>query len=203
MNPVNPPLFGLVLAGGKSSRMGKDKSQLIYSQKPQFQAAFELLSQVCAQVFISSRIEQSQQAMFASYPVIIDCLEYQGKGPISGILSAMKQYPDVSWLILACDLPFVSIKTLSFLVANRDRQLIATAYCSERDGLPEPLCAIWEQGNFLHLEGFFKQDIYCPRKILIKSNVNLCPIQIKGELDNINHPHEVTDALTRLQKRKD
>lgn len=198
MTTKSIPLFGLVLAGGKSSRMGQDKSQLVYFQKPQFQTAYELLEHVCAQVFVSSRLEQSEKAAFGNYPLIVDFPQYQDKGPLGGILSAMKTYPQAAWFVLACDLPFVCAQTLRHLTANRDLKAIATAFRSEHDGLPEPLCAVWEPGHIKRIEEFGTQGIQCPRKILIKSNAHLCDIQIKGELDNINSPQEAAQAKMRL-----
>ncbi|MBL8012560.1 MAG: NTP transferase domain-containing protein, partial [Candidatus Omnitrophica bacterium] len=86
-------IFGLVLAGGQSRRMGRDKSKLVYGQKPQFQVAYELLEGLCNQVFISSRLDQEQSLAFGNYPLIVDSPSYEGRGPISGILSAMKSFP--------------------------------------------------------------------------------------------------------------
>ena len=46
--------------------------------------------------------------------------------------------------MLACDLPFLADETLRHLIEHRDPSRLATAYRSSHDGLPEPLCAIWE-----------------------------------------------------------
>ena len=67
-----------------------------------------------------------------------------GEGPIVGIRSALAANPNVAWLVLACDLPFLSDAALSQLLRERDPAAVATAYRSTHDGLPEPLCAIWE-----------------------------------------------------------
>lgn len=198
---IDQELFGLVLAGGKSTRMGKDKAAIVYSDKPQYQHAFELLEKVCGRVFISSRADQGGSA-FEKYPQIHDRPEYQGKGPLSGILSAMHAYPDVSWLVLACDLPFVTIETLNYLITNRSRKAAATAYKSQIDGLPEPLCAIWEAGHLDSIAGSFSQGIMCPRKILIQCQAHLVDIQTSGEMDNINNPSEAAQALERIRIAK-
>ncbi len=198
---IDQELFGLVLAGGKSTRMGKDKAAIVYADKPQYQRAFELLEKFCGRVFISSRADQGVSA-FGTYPQIHDRPEFQGKGPLGGILSAMHAYPDVSWLVLACDLPFVTSDTLNYLITNRSRKVTATAYKSQFDGLPEPLCAIWERGHLDTIAGSFAQGIVCPRKILIQCQAHLVDVQTSGEMDNINNPSEAAQALVRNRSGK-
>jgi molybdopterin-guanine dinucleotide biosynthesis protein A len=199
VNIMDQKLYGLVLAGGKSSRMGTDKSGIVYSNKPQVQVAYELVSQFCSKVFLSTRRDQAGMAVYQPFEQLHDEPEFEGKGPLGGILSAMKLYPDASWLVLACDLPFITDNTLKHLLSNRNRSAIATAYKSQHDGLPEPLCAIWEVGHFKDIQKFFESGIHCPRKILINSGVHLLEIQIPNELDNVNDPTEQREALKRLR----
>jgi len=193
--------FGLVLVGGKSTRMGKDKAIMVYHDKPQYQVSYELLASVCSKVFISVRNDQFASKQFGSLPQIIDDKEFEGKGPMSGILSAMKKYPNVSWIVLACDLPFVSKNTLNFLIKRRNLNTIGTAYKSQTDELPEPLCAIWEKNSFIQISELFKSGIHCPRKILIRLNAHLIDQQSTGELDNINNLSEVSEVLARLKNK--
>ncbi len=202
MTNPNQNLFGLVLAGGKSSRMGKDKSAIIYQDKPQLQVAYELLVPLCSKVFISSRQGQELIPPCQGYPRIDDDSEFEGKGPLSGILSAMNKYPDVSWLLLACDLPFITPKTIEYLLANRNAHALATSYRSQFDGLPEPLCAVWEKGNFEKIHAFFLKGIHCPRKILIQSNAHVLAQQSENELNNINNLDEQSWAIEFFKKGK-
>ena len=199
MSSIDQKLYGLVLAGGKSSRMGQDKSGIIYSNKPQVQVAYELLSQFCSKVFLSTRRDQAGMAVYQSFDQLHDAPEFEGKGPLGGILSSMKAYPDVSWLVLACDLPFVTESTLKNLLSGRNRSAIATAYKSQHDGLPEPLCAVWEAGHLKDIQKLFENGLHCPRKILINSGVHLLEIQNPNELDNINDPTEHREAVKRLR----
>ena len=77
-----------------------------------------------------------------AYPLIVDSVT--GEGPVVGIRSAFAAHPNVAWLVLACDLPFLSEAAIEGLLRRRDPGALATAYISAHDGLPEPLCAIWE-----------------------------------------------------------
>ena len=190
-------LFGLILTGGFSKRMGHDKALLNYHGKPQVEHVFGLLSMYCSHVFLSKRKDQST---YKDFPFIDDDSSFQGGGPLIGILSAMKAYPDASFFVMACDLPFVSSDTLKYILDNRDMNKYATAFKSSSDGLPEPLCAIWEDKFYKRILELFNQGIHCPRKILIKSDVQLLNLLDQSWLDNVNEPSELNDTLKRLKK---
>ena len=192
---TGPELFGLVLVGGRSTRMGRDKAALEYGGKPQAVAAYELLSKCCAKVFLSCR--QGQPAMHG-LPALYDVVE--NLGPMGGILSALTTHPDKAWLVLACDLPFLTEATLRDLIARRDAAQLATAYRSAHDGFPEPLCAIYEPTIAGKLREFVAQEKVCPRKALINLGVPLLDLPDPRALDNVNHPHEFEAARAALGK---
>lgn len=199
MGNTEQNLYGLVLAGGKSTRMGKDKAGIVYMDKPQLQVAYELLEQFCSKVFISSRKDQTIVPPCHLYPRIEDSPEYEGKGPLAGILSAMKLHPEPAWLVLACDLPFINVQTIENLLNHRHSGAIATAYRNHFDHLPEPLCAVWEKGYWGQIDRFFKHGVHCPRKVLLQSNAKLIELQSAHELDNINNPDEAIKAVEQIK----
>ena len=181
-----PQLFGLVLAGGRSRRMGRDKSRINYYDKEQRVHCFELLAPLCEKIFLSTRQSQRKLSSQKNFPQIHDRPEFSNIGPLGGILSAMKKHPEVAWLVLACDLPFVDRTTLQSLIRQRNSRKVATAYANPDNGLPEPLCAIYEPGSLPALERFFKKNISCPRKILINSDMKLLRLKNRKALKNIN-----------------
>lgn len=191
MNTEKNKLFGLILAGGRSQRMGQHKALMSYHGKPQVEYARDLLAGACAEVFISGR-------SYAGIPVIEDMRSFTDAGPLTGILSAMTAYPGVSWLVMACDLPFADEKTLRYLIKYRDPAKAATAFISTHDGLPEPLCAVWEAGGYEHFISIFKQGARCPRQTLTKSDIRLITQQNPRWLDNVNTPEEYQQALRNL-----
>ena len=193
------PLYGLVLAGGKSTRMHEDKSLLNYHGKSQVVFCYELLGGFCEKVFVSNRKDQAQWPQHKTLPQIHDHDEYKNIGPLSGILSAMKKYPNAAWLVLACDLPYVKAKTLEALLEKRNPLKMATAYLSSHDGLPEPLCAIYESHSHKKIIEFLHQDMVCPRQILIRSDTKLLDPQDKAALENINDPKEYKAALKKVR----
>ncbi len=200
---IGTPLYGLVLTGGKSTRMREDKSLLNYHGKTQVEFCYELLKGFCEKVFISNRKDQSSLPGHKGLPQIHDHKNYLGIGPLAGILSALKEYPKVSWLVLACDLPFVTSQTIETLIKNRNPKRLATAYKSTHNQLPEPLCAIYEPNFRPAILKFLKQGLDCPRKIMINSAVELlAPIDPQA-LENINNPQEMKAALALNKVTRD
>ncbi len=197
---ISTSLFGLVLAGGKSSRMKIDKASLIYHGKTQAEYCYQLLLEFCQKVFLSNRVDQSDGKGHKGLPQIHDKKKYMDIGPLGGILSAMEAYPKGAWLVLACDLPYVNKSTLSFLIKNRNQNKLATAFLSRLDELPEPLCAIYETQIRSHLYEFLKSGITCPRKILLNSDVHLLKPRDKISLENINHPGEYEKVMRTIGK---
>ena len=105
MTQALAPLYGLVLAGGASRRMGQDKAALALHGRPQLDWACDTLARHCERVFVSIRADQQDDPVRRGRPVIVDV--HDGAGPIAGIAAAQAAHPDSAWLVLACDLPFV------------------------------------------------------------------------------------------------
>jgi molybdopterin-guanine dinucleotide biosynthesis protein A len=194
------PLNGLVLAGGKSTRMQRDKAALDYHGKPQVMHAFDLLASHCSKAFVSSRPEQDEDDTIGQLPRIHD--RFLGMGPMGGILSAMHEHPDAAWLILACDLPFVDNPLLAHLLKHRNPMRPASAYNSTNDGFPEPLCAIYEPKCIFQLLHFLGLGYSCPRKVLINTEIENLEQPGSGALDNINDPDEFAAARERLHSNR-
>jgi len=194
---MSPPLFGLVLAGGASTRMRTDKAALQYHGQPQLQWAFELASNFCAASFVSVRPDQRAEAARAAHPQIVD--RQPGIGPIAGISAALLEHPKAAWLVVACDLPFLTERTLEHLIAQRDASKVATAYRSAHDGLPEPLCAIWEPSAREPVLAYIASGKQCPRKLLINSDAKLLDLPERQALDNVNTVEEFEAATGTLR----
>jgi molybdopterin-guanine dinucleotide biosynthesis protein A len=191
-----PEVYGLILAGGSSTRMRRDKAALAYGGKSQLDRAFALASRHLTKVFVSVRASQTADPTRAQHPMIVDSI--QGEGPIVGIRSALAAHPHIAWMVLACDLPFLSDTALVQLLNERDAAGLATAYRSTFDGLPEPLCAIWEPPAAVALASYQEAGGRCPRKFLIQHAARLLDPQDARALDNINTPEEYAEALAAI-----
>lgn len=190
------PLYGVVLAGGRSTRMQKDKASLTYRGRSQLEGMFELVGRFCARAFVVARANQWEDDRFAALPQIHDTI--QNCGPTGGILSAMQVHPEAAWLVVACDLPHLDAATLEDLLRQRAPLKVATAYTSAHDGFPEPLCAIYEPRARSRLFQFLAIGYNCPRKMLINSNVRLLTLANRMALENVNHPDEYEAAVRAL-----
>ena len=196
--PGVPPLFGLVLTGGRSRRMGHDKATLTYGDaSPQLERAMALLAPRVARAYVSVRADQADDPLRARFPQIPDTVP--NLGPIAGLLAAQARHPEAAWLVLACDLPLLDEMTLAHLVRQRAPARAATAYRSSRDGLPEPLCAIYEPRSRESVAAYVAAGRDCPRKFLLSADTLLLDEPNPRALDNINTPAEYGSAMQQLK----
>jgi molybdopterin-guanine dinucleotide biosynthesis protein A len=144
-------------------------------------------------VFVSTRAAQKDEPERGRYEQVID--QYDDMGPLAGILSAMDAYPDVDWLVVACDLPNISEETIRYLLAKQSADHPFTAFVSSHDGLPEPLCAIYRAASANTIRAFVDDGVHCPRKILIRSDTSLIAQLDPASLDNINTPDDLADSV--------
>ena len=189
----------MVLAGGKSNRMGRDKGAMDYHGMPQREYAYSLLEDVCEKVFLSMRSDQAAEVP-DNYRTVLDQDRY--RGPLNGILSAHAEYPEAAWLVLACDLPLMDKESLEHLVRQRDPAKAATAFATEASGLPEPLAAIWEPAALRNAKDYMETATSsCPRKFLLQSDICLVVAGEDAVLANANDPGEREAILQKLKKR--
>jgi molybdopterin-guanine dinucleotide biosynthesis protein A len=189
------PLCGLLLAGGKSTRMGRDKASITIGGHGLTQArhALELLGPCCERTYISLREGQSAPQGGEGVPVLRDSDE--AEGPLCGMLAAFREAPAAAWLVMACDLPFVTPKVLARLVECHREQpgQPFVAYANSHDGLPEPLCAIYGPAALPILQKHAARGNFSPRRIMTEENTLLLDLPAGSAISliNINTPQDV------------
>lgn len=193
---MSAPVYGLVLAGGRSTRMKRDKAALAYHGRSQLERTHALLAPFVERCFVSVRSDQLDDPLRAGFDRIVD--ERADIGPLAGILAAQARYPEFAWWVLACDLPFLDSASLAHLLANRDPSRLATAFRSSHDGLPEPLCALYEPRSARLLREYAESGRSCPRKFLIQSDAAIVEPRVPTALDNVNSAPEYWQAMHAL-----
>jgi molybdopterin-guanine dinucleotide biosynthesis protein A len=178
---------GLVLAGGKSLRMGTDKGTLNFFGKSQREVAIDLLKKHHLKTYLSVREDQDVDIEYKITDKLI------GLGPFGAICSAFQENPNVAWLVLATDLPFVTDEVIELLLKHRNPSKIATTIKGKNKDFPEPLITIWEPKSYTLLLNYLAQGYSCPRKVLNNSDVEI--VEIDDDLiRNINTPEEFKTA---------
>jgi molybdopterin-guanine dinucleotide biosynthesis protein A len=137
---LHVPTYGLVICGGKSSRMGRDKSMIAYYTRPQCYHVYDMLRPLCSKVFINCNAMQVQQYA-PGYNVMPDKPEYENIGPMAALLTAFSHYARVNFLAVGCDYPFIKPADLQGLMTIKMEENIATALYNESENLYEPLLA--------------------------------------------------------------
>jgi molybdopterin-guanine dinucleotide biosynthesis protein A len=163
-----PPITGLVLAGGRSARMGRDKALLVVDGQTQLARAAQLLAEVCGSALVAVRAEQAQAPAYAPFDLVVD--EPEVGGPAAGLLAAWRRAPDDALLVLAVDLPRVDAPLLRRLIEARGSAAIATAY-AHADGTLEPLCTVWEPAAREILRASAQNSSVSLRRVLESSAV--------------------------------
>jgi len=189
------PLLGLVLAGGRSERMGSDKALLELGGVSLVERAARLLDVRCREVWISARSGQGREGL--GRPVLTD--RFVGFGPAGGILSALHERPEAAWLVLGCDLPLVTPQVLEALLKLRNPWRAATAFRDPGSGLPEPLCAVWEPRSRVDLLGSLAMGQPCPRRVLGWNRACLGELPERDALLNANRPEDWAVVRSRWE----
>lgn len=188
-----PPLYGLVLSGGRSTRMGTDKGLLRYTDAPQVRVCMTLLASFCEEVYLSCREDQGDWPDYGPHPRIHD--QSPDIGPMGGVFSAMTALPEAAWLVLACDMPHMTPEILSYLVLHRQPKTGATAFRTSA-GFPEPLCSIYEPGLLPAIRLAVEHGDYSLSRLLERTNIALLNCPEPEALVSINTPQDVRRPTT-------
>jgi len=147
-------ITGIVLAGGASSRMGKDKGLCLFKGKSLVTYAIEALIPLCNTILISSNNIEDYQKF--GYDVVVD--KYKNIGPIGGIFSSLSSSVTQHNIIISCDTPFISTHLLDYVLANVDGYDIVAP--KHGDSYLEPLSAYYSSSIISILQGSINQKDY-------------------------------------------
>ncbi len=171
------PLTGILLAGGKSSRMGQEKGLVEFKGKPLIQYGIDLLSEFTDTILIGS---SNPEYLAFGMEMVPD--EIVGKGPVAGLAALLKR-SNTPWnLVLACDLPFLQPELVVALLeaAGTNQAVIPVS-----QGMAEPLAGLYHSD----LAEYFQLEIAKGNLALHKilQSCQVCYLETDGLL--LKYPH--------------
>jgi molybdopterin-guanine dinucleotide biosynthesis protein A len=132
-------ISAVLLAGGESTRMGKDKATLLFRGKPLWQIQLELLRKLePTEILVSARTDPDWRP--ANVHFVAD--DPPSCGPLSGLAASLAQMRTAHLLALAIDMPFITEKYLEFLCSLIEP---GRGVLPKIDNRAEPLAAIYPQ----------------------------------------------------------
>lgn len=198
MNQFTAPLYGLVLAGGESRRMGKDKGLIQYYDFPQREWAAKLLLPFCQQVFISVH----DQEVESGFPVLQDDCSYGRIGPIAALHRAMTSHPEAAWMVTACDQPFLTAEIFRKLTEHRNQEHDIICFRTTDPDIINPFPAIYEPVIREKVEHALKASSYSLIEMIRGAKALYLFTENPIELRSIDNFEESEILLQQLRKNK-
>ena len=154
-NPHQSSVSGVVLAGGQSRRLGRDKAVEPIAGQPLIQRVIERVSQVSTEmvVVVASRARGEALPLLEAHRIALDI--YLGKGSLGGIFSGLTAVQEEWGLVVACDMPFLNLELLRYMMSLREG---VDAVVPVLEGRPEPTHALYSRACLPHIEERLKAD---------------------------------------------
>jgi len=185
-------IYGLILAGGQSTRMKTDKSKIRYHDKNQLNHTYDLLKIELDEVYVSLKSSRN-----LDLPYITDKADIGG--PMNGLLSACDFNEKVAWLVMAIDMPLVEQKHIKLLLESRKKSKAATCYIDQR-GLPYPLLTIYEPKSHSRLKNCEYDSL---SKFLIDHEIEEIVTHDKSFLTNANTPTDAINLHATIRRNRE
>jgi molybdenum cofactor guanylyltransferase len=179
-------MTGIVLSGGKSSRMGKEKGLCLLKGKPLIEYSIELLLQFCETIIISSNKTDYD---YLGHQIVKD--EITGIGPAAGIFSCLQASGSDENFVLSCDTPMISIELIRIILSHDKKN--TDALIPVYNGFPEPLSALYRKSCLPAFVESINDGQYKIQDILKKVNVNFVELT---PANSIIHPLSFTNVNT-------
>jgi molybdopterin-guanine dinucleotide biosynthesis protein A len=164
-----------VLAGGGSTRFGRDKALVEFDGKPMLARMIELMRGVTSEVRVVAA-----RGKYAEFGAGIVEDRWPGEGPLGGIVTALlhsqENQPAYEWnMIVSCDMPFLTADWMTFLAEQAAQNAAQVVLAHSAHG-PEPLCACWRTDAVATLQRAFERGV---RKVT--EGISLLPAEVLDE----------------------
>jgi len=199
-----PPLTAIILAGGKSNRIGFDKDKAMLRLNGKRLIDIVILKLKC--IVGDNIIIVGPPGKYPSYQQVVPDLFHQ-RGPLVGIYSGLKASTSQYNLVVGCDMPFLEVKLLQYMRGNiNSNDIIIPRY---GNGYVEPLCAIYSKRCLGVIERNLKEHIFSVRMIFTHLKVKFIEDAEIKKFDqefysffNINYKTDITKAEELLKNRR-
>lgn len=195
--------YGLVLAGGRSRRMGKDKARLAMpGRADQLTWVSALLASIVEGVFISLSAEQQRELAEVPTGVTIVVDAEREQGPMAGVLAAMEQQPYADWLVVAVDMPLLQSEPLRDLVTSFSVGSVATTFV-DSEGRLQPLCACYRAKALPLLRVAYQKGQRSLSQFLQDNTVDVLSVLDSDFLVGANTPEQWQALQDKMSDRAD
>jgi molybdopterin-guanine dinucleotide biosynthesis protein A len=185
----------VIFAGGKSSRMGEDKSLLPFGgYKTLAQYQYERMKKIFSHVTVSAK---SAEKFDFTCKVIEDPKESSAFAPTAGFVAMFDALHVKKIFVLSVDTPFVDEKVIRQLIEADSDDL--DAVIAKTQSGSHPMCGIYHQSLHVRFRHMLKDDDHRLGKLLGSVKTAYLFFDDEAPFANLNHPSEYQDALKRLQ----
>ena len=189
------PLLGIVLAGGSSARMGRDKALIDYHGLPQWQHCAQLLDSFCDSVYISKNRQQTWKIP-AHYSELID--SETAEGPFHPWYHLAQLDANASWLIITCDLPYLNSSCIDFLIKHRSLDAEATCFQVSDENFPDPQITLLSHIGAQNATEAYRSGTRSPRRFLQSIQTHTLLPPDSNWLQSANTPGAAKAARSKL-----
>lgn len=193
-------LYGLVVCGGQSTRMGRDKSLIDYHGKPQRYYVYEMLEWICDKVFISCNRAQAE-GVNKPYEILTDLPVYDNIGPMAALLTAFATFPDHDFLVVGCDYPYISNKDLKEFLKSLDSKTVASAFYQKENTIYEPLLAWYSRKSGAELVTMFNKQQYSLQHFLREHNAGKYDSPRPKNIVSVDTPEQYQTAKEQITRK--
>ena len=191
---------GIVLCGGRSTRMGSAKALLPFGAETMLQRVIRLLTTVASPLVVVAAPEQPLPELPASVTVTRD--EREGRGPLEGLRAGLKALPGNAEIayVTSCDVPLLVpafVHRMVDLLGDHDIAVV------EIDGFPHPLSAVYRRHTLPHVEALLAADRLRPVFLFYEVRTRrVQPAELAAvdpqllTLRNLNTQQDYLDALS-------
>lgn len=193
-------LTGLVVCGGASSRMGRDKSLLHYHNKIQRYHIADMLSYYCNDVYLS--LNELQINTDTAYKAFIDLPQYSQCGPMAALLTAYHFLPESNLMVIGCDYPLLTYGELERFISSLNDNTALKAFYNEESGYYEPLLAYYTAPMIHVVKAQFEQGNTSLQRVLKECEAEQYFPKDKNSIKSVDDPaaHEQVKEWIKQNK---